>query len=39
MCHISVMAASPPYSLHGNAIGDVGREALKKTAKEKDMKI
>ena len=30
------MAASPsPHSLYGNAIGDVGREALKEAAKEK----
>ena len=29
------MAASPsPHSLLGNAIGDVGREALKEAAKE-----
>ena len=29
------MAASPPHSLTANAIGYVGREALKEAAKEK----
>ena len=34
------MAASPsPHSLHDNAIGDVGREALKEAAKEKGTEI